>query len=351
MGASASVIMREVDSDTSADLKTRLRETAQSKFTELDADNSGFLETAELMAVAEWVITAFADEHVALDRVKERLMARIDSDGDGRLDFEEFFKLFLMMNARYDILKIATEKFTELDVDSNGALNGREIDLCVDWAMQAYETGEPEYFIFYRKAMMNKIDVNHDGRINLLEFIHLFEDMIARIELTNNARLKFAEFDVDKSGFLEASEIDRLVDVVLTTYVEKSPTERKKFHKTLLSRVDKNKDKKLDFGEFLKVWEMVMIRQDMIECARGKFRTLDKDGSGFLEKDELKPVLLEWISSSKDNTDVDLDTATRDLVEAIDANKDGKLDLLEFMVIFETTMANEGFWGIREPSM
>jgi Ca2+-binding EF-hand superfamily protein len=199
--------------------------------------------------------------------------------------------------------------------------------------------------------MMNKIDVNHDGRINLLEFIHLFEDMIARIELTNNARLKFAEFDVDKSGFLEASEIDRLVDVVLTTYVEKSPTERKKFHKTLLSRVDKNKDKKLDFGEFLKVWEMVMIRQDMIECARGKFRTLDKDGSGFLEKDELKPVLLEWISSSKDNTDVDLDTATRDLVEAIDANKDGKLDLLEFMVIFETTMANEGFWGIREPSM
>ena len=88
-----------------------------------------------------------------------------------------------------------------------------------------------------------------------------------------------------------------------------------------------------------------MARLDLIEQARKKFKSLDTDNSGFLEKPELTVVLMEWASTCKSQTDIDVEAACTELIASVDVNGDGKLDLLEFVVIFESTMASKGVWG------
>jgi calmodulin len=192
---------------------------------------------------------------------------------------------------------------------------------------------------------MAKVDLNKDGKIELLEFTVLFEDLLARLELVAAAKKKFEELDVDKSGFLETPEIETLMKEVLSHYVEKSIEEREKFQVTLINKIDTNKDGKLDLNEFTKLWEEMMARLDLIENARKKFKLLDTDNSGFLEKPELAACLTEWAATCKSQTDIDVEAACTELIASVDVNGDGKLDLLEFVVIFETTMAKEGVWG------
>jgi len=151
----------------------------------------------------------------------------------------------------------ARAKFVELDTDNSNFLEAGEIDKVVAWALEAYSGSDPAA---YKASMMAKIDSNLDGKIDIEEFMTLFEDMLVRLSLLQSARGKFEELDADKSGFLEAGEIDRLVELVLQAYVEKPVEERAKFKKTLISQLDKNKDGKLDIREFTDLWEEMMKR-------------------------------------------------------------------------------------------
>jgi len=339
MGAGASAMM---NSETNEIDQEKLRTVAREKFDELDTDKSNFLENAELIKVAEWVISSFGGVTTTLEEAKSRMLQRIDSNKDGKLDFDEFIVLFQLMSARYALIDRAKTKFVELDADASGFLENAEIDKCVVWALEAYVGEDPAV---YKTSLMQKVDENKDGKIDLMEFTILFEDMLARLELIQAAKKKFDELDVDKSGFLEAAEINVLMEQVLAAYVEKSPEEREKFKLTLLDRIDSNKDGKLDLPEFTKLWEEMMARLDLIEQARKKFKSLDTDKSGFLEKPELTVVLMEWASTCKSQTDIDVEAACTELIASVDVNGDGKLDLLEFVVIFESTMASKGVWG------
>ena len=175
-----------------------------------------------------------------------------------------------------------------------------------------------------------------------MEFTALFEDMLARQELVASAKVKFEELDESKTGVLEGQEIDKLMEMVMSVYVERSPEENQRFRKSIMTRIDKNGDSKIDFGEFTRLWDEMLVRQDMLAKAEKKFKELDRDNSGFLEKDELSAVLTEWAGNCKTLLDVEVDTACQELILALDVNGDGKLDLMEFVVLFEQTMAKSG---------
>ena len=338
MGSGASAL---INTENTPEEQAKLREAGRAKFDELDKDGSGLLENAELLDVAAWVISSFGEAASSIEDAKMRMMQRLDTNKDGKLDFEEFFRLFSLMTARFALIDRAKVKFQELDKDESGYLESAEIDECVKWALELYQGEDP---VQYKKRLMKKVDTNRDGKIDLIEFTVLFEEMLARMELLQSAKKKFNELDVDSSGFLETSEIDHLLDIILASYVEKSDEENRKFKSTLISRIDTNKDGKLDLSEFTRVWEEVVVRSDLIEQARIKFNSLDKDKSGFLEKQELAEVLIEWASTCKSTIEIDVDAACTELIASVDVNGDGKLDLLEFVVIFEATMAQSGVY-------
>lgn len=144
MGAAASALS---NADNSIDTnQEKVMVMCKEKFEELDVDKNGFLENTELIKVIEWVLSAFAEGISSVKDAETRMMERIDSNKDGKLDYEEFSKLFILMLARFAVFERAKVKFTELDADSSGFLEGAEIDKVVDWALEIHQGEKPGDF-------------------------------------------------------------------------------------------------------------------------------------------------------------------------------------------------------------
>jgi len=317
---------------------------ARARFDELDTDNSGFLENEELGKVTDWVMLHFGSK-LGTDpvAVRSRIMARLDANGDGKLDPAEFLDLFNIIVQRMTMMERARVKFAEFDADKSGFLEAKEIDEVITWTLQAFPSDSN--VDTYRERLMKQIDRNGDGKLDMKEFLILFEDMLVRTELMGRARTKFEELDADKSGMLEKTELDKVADWVLEAYTEKSIEERSSFKATLLKRIDVNGDGKLSLQEFSVCFDEILQRMDLIARAKKEFERLDSDHSGFLEKNELAIVLAEWGKSIIDELKIDTTADIDELLSKVDVNGDGKLSLLEFVPLFDACIAKSGVWA------
>ncbi len=88
-------------------------------------------------------------------------------------------------------------------------------------------------------------------------------------------------------------------------------------------------------------------RLELIERARVAFNELDKDNSGTLERAELTEAAKLWCSLCNKQVGVDTDEAVTELIASLDKNGDGKIDLLEFVSLFEKITAKFGIWGSK----
>ena len=62
---------------------------ALAKFNELDADGSGTLKGPEMRALSQWVLDSFEQPNRG-QRLGRLIMAQLDANGDGQLQFDEF---------------------------------------------------------------------------------------------------------------------------------------------------------------------------------------------------------------------------------------------------------------------
>lgn len=99
------------------------------------------------------------------DTVLAKVMKRLDANKDGKLDQDEFSKLFSLIVARNDLVDRAKAKFKELDADSSGFLEAAEIDAVVTWTLQAFPNDAD--LQTYKKHLLHNIDANKDGKIDL----------------------------------------------------------------------------------------------------------------------------------------------------------------------------------------
>jgi Ca2+-binding EF-hand superfamily protein len=72
---------------------------AKAKFEELDTDQSGYLETAEISEMVDWMLLFYSKEGEPLtfaekDAMKIDILALVDSDRDGKLSLAEFTVIF-----------------------------------------------------------------------------------------------------------------------------------------------------------------------------------------------------------------------------------------------------------------
>jgi Ca2+-binding EF-hand superfamily protein len=316
---------------------------AHARFVELDVDKSGFLENKELEAVTDWVMMYFGDKFGSDPAVvRKKIMNRLDSNRDGKLDHLEFQGLFMMILQRMNLLERARKKFEELDTDKSNFLEAGEIHTVVDWTLQAYPADDD--LEKYRSKMLAQVDKNGDGKLDLIEFTQLFEEMLVRMDLIHRARAKFEALDTDKSGMLEVAELDAVAEWVLQGYSDKPAEEREHFKATLMKRIDVNADGKLSMQEFAVVFDEILVRMDLHERAKKQFHKLDTDGSGFLEKAELGAVLKVWAAACGAEVGVDPTASMEELLAKTDANADGKLELSEFIPLFDQVLSACGIW-------
>jgi len=331
MGAGASV-----EGMTGAEIGKLVYE----KFEELDADKKGFLESENLAKVVDWALDQHG-ERLGEDKASSRkkIMDRMDIEHHGgKLSLAEFKHLFGEVLERSIMIGKAKIKFAEFDPENTGSIGTNRISDVVKWTSEAYPVDNMEN---YTKKLISAIDLNNDGSLSLSEFISLYDQMLVRLEMIERAKKKFKELDADESGFLDGKEITALVDWALTYYVEKSESQRKRYAKSLMDKIDYNDDGKISLSEFTDIFAEMLERAQLYEEASAKFRQLDTDNSGFLETNELMGVVRLWIQKYCEfevNLENNSDALFDIFMDKIDVNKDGQISLMEFLETFEDTL-------------
>ncbi len=246
-------------------------------------------------------------------------------------------RALLSNHSQANVSLLAQAKFEELDENRNGFLSSNELGKVVDWVLSVYRPNDVEISDAEKKrikaTMINRIDSNHDGKLDLHEFQQLFTEVTSTAELMNRAKMKFTELDTDHSGYLETHELDKLAEWVLDAYNPLGFTmEDKVALKTkLLVRIDSNQDGKLDLYEFSTVFQEVVAKSEVILKARSKFLELDDNKNGFIDGAELDNVT-SWVIGAYHPCDSVVDEKQRlstkeKLMRRIDINSDGKLDI------------------------
>jgi Ca2+-binding EF-hand superfamily protein len=340
---------------------------AKVKFAEFDPNNTGSIGTDRIPEVVAWTAEAYPVDN--LENYTKKLIKAIDLNNDGTLNLVEFTNLYEQMLVRLEMTERAKKKFKELDADQSGFLDGNEINALVEWALTYYVEKSEQQRKKYAKALMEKIDYNADGKISLTEFTDIFAEMLERAQLYEEARQKFRLLDQNNSGFLETNELMGVVRVWIQKYCEfevNLENNSDALYDIFMDKIDVNKDGQISLMEFLETFEDTLTtykpihlvkpgansqnptmstdklnRLELVASALSEFKALDKNNSGFLEKNELIPVVKSWITKYCE-FEVSLDTNPEILMdifmEKIDLNKDGQISRDEFMDTFEHTL-------------
>jgi len=158
---------------------------ARKAFSELDSEGTGYLTYDQVISVM--ASGADSEEETASRRQKDlAILATIDLDGDGKIEFSEFVHAYIEER----MINEAKALFSSWDSNGDGFIDLNELtqQLC-EYGYNAEDV----------KAMLEEADGNSDGQVSYKEFEELFNDDVTDVRGLN-ARLSTTEDDTGMSG-------------------------------------------------------------------------------------------------------------------------------------------------------
>ncbi len=144
-------------SSDSADFVAEMKEV----FAAFDKDSSGSVTTAELGQVLRSMNKKYSDDEL------KRVVSKFDVNGDGQIDFDEFFQIMTKYEVKdVDELKQAFEVF---DKDGDGNITAKELEI----VMKALGENIDRETI---DLMMESVDTDKNGFIDFEEFKKMMRD-------------------------------------------------------------------------------------------------------------------------------------------------------------------------------
>lgn len=148
---------RAIEAAQALDIKQWHLRRLRAKFDRIDIDGSGNIDYEEFFEAMGEERSPFTD----------KLFSLIDLDGSGTIEFDEFVRVLATycMFTKDEILRFCFECF---DVDHSGSIDEKEfIELC-----KCINNAAPSFPNNFRKAL-EEFDVNEDGLIDYSEFLEL----------------------------------------------------------------------------------------------------------------------------------------------------------------------------------
>jgi len=130
-------------------------------FATFDRDSSGTVTTAELGLVLKSMSKNFSDDDL------KKIVSRFDVNGDGQIDFDEFFAMMTKHEKKeVDELKQAFDVF---DKDGDGNITAKELEI----VMKALGEQIDRETI---NLMIESVDMDKNGFIDFEEFKRMMKD-------------------------------------------------------------------------------------------------------------------------------------------------------------------------------
>ena len=206
---------------------------AVNMFNRVDVDGSGVLDQVEVAQLAGLLGFNFSEIELV------HTMQAMDTDGDGEVNFEEFWSWWQERNRRGDlrIHNNAVKMFREVDQDNSGSLDAGEIK----------ELGFLLGFEFTPRELEEAMLQMSSGN-DTVDFVGFYPWWVSRIQrgdtdLHNEALSVFRGVDVDNSGRLDKAEVGRLGQLLDFHF---SPSELEE----AMKQMDLDNSGEVEFEEF-----------------------------------------------------------------------------------------------------
>jgi len=285
-------------------------------FRRLDLDNDGSVSKSEMLESS----VRFSPEEV------EAIFALGDVNDDGVIDLVEFIGVMYpsastvagRLRAKYLNINDVKKAFAKIDTNGDGNISREEMLACGSFNSQEVE------------ALFTLGDSNKDGEIDLEEFVGVLYPVVAQallkftkdIQNVDDARFLFKQLDKDGDGLLSQEELRKCGTKFSAKEIE-----------ALFAIGDINSDGEIDLDEFINV--MCPAATTVIARISSSFQSTEDIEACFTEMDLNKDGKIsrcEMSQYSKLN-----EQEVNAVFELGDADRDGEIDLKEFLAVMQTT--------------
>ncbi|XP_051485754.1 calretinin [Apus apus] len=188
------------------------------------------------------------------------------------------------------------------------------------------------------KEFMLKYDKNSDGRIEMAELAQILpteENFLLCFRQHVGSSSEFMEawrrYDTDRSGYIEANELKGfLSDLLKKANRPYDEPKLQEYTQTILRMFDMNGDGKLGLSEMsrlLPVQENFLLKFQGMKLSSEEFNAIfnfyDKDGSGFIDENELDALLKDL--SEKNKKELNIQQLTNYRKSIMNLSDGGKL--------------------------
>jgi len=172
-------------------------------FQKLDKDSDGVITVDELrIGLKEW---GYGNE--GLEYEVQSMMAKLDMDGSGTIDLEEFM-CATMNRCQLEMEENLLQAFQQIDTDGNGLLTREELqNALVKFGL--FEAGDID-------EILEEADQNHDGLIDYSEFASTLgsEKLMKKLSSgTNSVEMSSTELHQDSKKKMKTSSAVFTMDV------------------------------------------------------------------------------------------------------------------------------------------
>uniref|UniRef100_A0A8C3XT45 Calbindin 2 n=1 Tax=Chelydra serpentina TaxID=8475 RepID=A0A8C3XT45_CHESE len=202
------------------------------------------------------------------------------------------------------------------DSDGNGYIEGKELENFFQELESARKGAGVDSkngnFAEKMKEFMQKYDKNADGRIEMAEVSGAGGSIAPtscsrRYYYAQGEILAWRKYDTDRSGYIEANELKGfLSDLLKKANKPYDEPKLQEYTQTILRMFDMNGDGKLGLSEMsrlLPVQENFLLKFQGMKLATEEFNAIfafyDKDGSGFIDENELDALLKDLYEKNK----------------------------------------------------
>merc|ERR1719458_680645 len=315
---------------SSGSLQFRSVDEVKNAFKKFDINNDGHLDRNEFKQLV-------ASCNGGSDQAADALFKQGDSDGDGKLDYQELIKLLYPASAQalqklhknFSNLNEVKAAFKRFDADGDGHISKQELQQ----VMKGFSAGEVE-------SIFALGDKDQSGGIDIQEFISLMlpsaPATIARLSQNfrsvANVKDSFKKFDANGDGQISRNELKnamKLNDADLDT---------------VFALGDLDGDGEISMGEFVLI--MSAVANNAVRRFRNCFASIHDIASGFkqFDNDNDGAITQQELAAGMRNMRMSFSNEeTNAIFSAADTNTDGDITYLEFVTLLIPTAGDALF--------
>lgn len=295
-------------------------------FDEIDSNNSGYLSRKELRQAFRNLDIRVSDDEIDV------VMRQMDSDSNGKVDFDEFASVMGKTYYRKRTRDEIVEAFRKFDLNNSGSISPEELRVVLSKMHRFYTREETE-------DLIRQVDRNRDGMITIEEFVDLMnlptmrssgirsgsgkKSGLSKLNSNqlNELRRAFEEIDINQSGGISKRELRQAFHYL---DIKASDDEID----VVMDQMDTDDSGRIEFDEFASVMAKTYYkkhsRYEIIEA----FKVFDLNGSGSITPEELRSVLSKMHRFYNKNE-------VEDMIRRVDHNRDGMITIDEFVELMD----------------